>query len=206
MKILLIGPAGSGKGTIGEMVSDYLNISQVSLGHILREVPESHRWYRKINEQMDEGMLVDQDKAAALLKEELEKEKYTGGFVLDGWFRSMENVRLYVPEIDKAFYLSIPRDESVKRLTSRRTCEKCGDIYNIYFSPPREAEICDECGGKLRQRDDDTLEAINERLDIFEEETVPVIEYLKEKGILIEINGLGSPQEVFERVKSVLGI
>ncbi|MBU1132795.1 adenylate kinase, partial [Patescibacteria group bacterium] len=76
----------------------------------------------------------------------------------------------------------------------------------IYFSPPREAEICDECGGKLRQRDDDTLEAINERLDIFEEETVPVIESLKEKGILIEINGLGSPQEVFERVKSVLGI
>ena len=206
MKILLIGPAGSGKGTIGEMVSDYLNIPQVSLGHILREVPESHQWYRKINEQMDEGVLVDQDKAATLLKEELEKEKYTGGFVLDGWFRSMENVRLYVPEIDKAFYLSIPRDESVKRLTSRRTCEECGDIYNIHFSPPREAEICDECGGKLRQRDDDTLEAINERLDIFEEETVPVIEYLKEKGILIEINGLGSPQEVFERVKTALGI
>ena len=206
MKILLIGPAGSGKGTIGEMVSDYLNIPQVSLGHILREVPESHQWYRKINEQMDEGVLVDQDKAAILLKEELEKEKYTGGFVLDGWFRSMENVRLYVPEIDKAFYLSIPRDESVKRLTSRRTCEECGDIYNIHFSPPREAEICDECGGKLRQRDDDTLEAINERLDIFEEETVPVIEYLKEKGILTEINGLGSAQEVFERVKTALGL
>lgn len=206
MKILLIGPAGSGKGTIGEMVSDYLNIPQVSLGHILREVPESHQWYRKINEQMDEGVLVDQDKAATLLKEELEKEKYTGGFVLDGWFRSMENVRLYIPEIDKAFYLSIPRDESVKRLTSRRTCEKCGDIYNIYFSPPRKAEICDECGGKLRQRDDDTPEAINERLDIFEEERVPVIKYLKDKGILTEINGLGSPQEVFERVKSALGI
>lgn len=206
MKILLIGPAGSGKGTIGEMVSDHIGFPQVSLGQILREVPENHPWYERVNEQMEKGELVDQSKMAVLIKEELSKEDYKNGFVLDGWFRSMEDVRHFDPDFDKVIFLNIPRGESIKRLTSRRTCEGCGDVYNIYSNPPKVEGVCDECGGKLTQREDDIPEAIEERLDIFKEETIEVLDYLREKGILIEINAMGTPEEVFDRVTKALGI
>ncbi len=204
MKIVLIGPAGSGKGTIGEMLSDYFHIPQVSVGQMLRELSDSHPWYSTIKKQMEDGVLVDQDKVATLLKEELSKEKYKEGFILDGWFRSMENIRLYFPEIDKFFLLDISPEESIKRLSSRRTCEKCGDIYNLYSNPPKVSDICDECGGRLIQREDDTPKAIQKRLNIFDTDTAEVINYLNEKELLVKIDGEGTPEEVFQLVLRAL--
>lgn len=206
MKILLIGPQGSGKGTIGEKLTDLTGLPIVSSGQTLREIPEGHRWYEEVNDQMNKGILVDQEKVASLLREKLSSDKYKNGFILDGWFRSMKDVRLFDPDFDKAVYLNIPREESIDRLTSRRTCKECGDIYNVHSNPPRQEGVCDECGGELYQRDDDTPEAINKRLNTFESETTPVISMLKEKGILQEVNGVGTYEEVFERVKNALGI
>lgn len=206
MKLLLIGPAGSGKGTIGEMLSESSSIPILSVGQMLREIPKNHFWYEQINRQMEKGELVDQANVASLLRDRLSNDDYKNGFILDGWFRSMEDVKFFDPGFDKAVYLDIPKEESIKRLSSRRTCEECGDVYNIYYNPPKVEGKCDECGGKLVQRDDDTSDGINERLDIFEEETKKVINYLKKKEILVEIDGVGTPQEIFERVKKALGI
>jgi adenylate kinase len=204
MKIVLIGPAGSGKGTIGEMLSEHFNLPQVSLGQTLRDIPESHPWYDLIDKQLKEGVLVDQEKAATILKEELSKDKYKDGFVLDGWFRSMENIRLYFPEVDKFLLLNVSPQESIRRLSSRRTCEKCGDIYNVITRPPTTPGVCDECGGKLVQREDDRPEAIKKRLNIFQNETGEVLKFLKERNMLLQVDGSGTPEEVFQSVLKAL--
>jgi adenylate kinase len=206
MKILMIGPQGSGKGTIGTMISESLNIPLVSTGNLLRNISKDNPWYKEINEQMNSGHLVDQKKVAALLNEELNKEKCRNGFVLDGWYRSMKDVEAYKVSLDKAFYLTISPETTVKRLGSRRTCSKCGEIYNTITpsEKPKIDGICDKCGGKLEQRQDDTEEAILKRLSIFKSETAGVIDYLRENGLLIEIDGEGPPEEVFDRIKGYL--
>lgn len=206
MKILMIGPQGSGKGTIGGMVSESLNIPLISTGSLLRNIDKDHPWYNEINEQMNIGHLVDQKKVAALLDEELKKEECKNGFVLDGWYRSMKDVETYEVALDKAFYLTISPETTVKRLGSRRTCSECGEIYNTVTpsEKPKVDGICDKCGGKLEQRQDDTEEAILKRLSIFNSETAGVIDYLRENGLLIEIDGEGPPKEVFDRIKGYL--
>lgn len=204
MKIVLIGPAGSGKGTIGEMLSDRFNLPQVSLGQILREIPESHPWYSLINKQLQEGVLVDQEKAATILKEELSRGKYENGFILDGWFRSMENIRLYYPEVDKFILLNVSPQESIRRLSSRRTCEKCGAIYNLITRPPVERGVCDDCGGNLVQRNDDKPNAIRKRLEVFRNETGEVLKFLQDRNLLLKVDGSGTPEEVFSLVLEAL--
>ena len=206
MKILMLGPQGSGKGTIGGMIGSFLNIPLISTGNILRSISPDHRWYQEVNDQMKRGDLVDQQKVAKLLEEELSKDIYSKGFVLDGWYRSMKDVDAYEVGLDKAFLLTISAQTTVKRLSSRRTCSDCGKIFNTVTpsEKPKVDGICDKCGGKLVQREDDTEEAIMKRLRIFQEETSDVIEHLKGKGILVEIDGEGPPAEVFDRIKNFL--
>lgn len=204
MKIVLIGPAGSGKGTIGEMLSEKFGLLQVSVGQILREIPDTHPWHDTIKKQMEDGVLADQEKVATLLKEELSKDKYKDGFILDGWFRSMDNINLYFPEVDKFIYLDIPAEESIRRLSSRRTCEVCGYIYNIITRPSKIPSICDDCGGTLVQRDDDTPSAIQKRLDVFNTDTKEVLDFLEDKDLLLRVNGTGTPEEVFDLVIKAL--
>ncbi|MFC1700087.1 adenylate kinase family protein [Patescibacteria group bacterium] len=206
MKVLFIGPQGSGKGTIGEMISEYSGIPIISSGQTLREIPKDHPWYEEINDQMNKGVLVEQSRVAQLLREKLQQDKYNNGFIMDGWFRAQKDVDLFDPGFDKAVYLNISREETLKRLTSRRTCSKCGDIYNTITLPPKVKGVCDECEGELYQRKDDIPEAINKRLDVFEKETLPIIEMLRKNGILIEVDAMETPQEVFEKVKKVLDL
>ena len=206
MKILMMGPQGCGKGTIGAMIGEFLNIPLISTGKILRSLDKNHPWYKKVSDQMISGQLVDQEKVAKLLDEELQQEKYQKGFVLDGWYRSMKDIKLYEVSLDKVFLLTISPETTVKRLSSRRTCSKCGEIYNTITQSekPKVEGVCDKCGGKLEQRQDDTEEAILKRLAIYREETAEVIEYLTEKGILVMIDGEGTPEEVFNTIKPLL--
>jgi len=199
-----MGPQGCGKGTLGSMVSEYCHLPLISTGQILRSLDINHPWYKEVNDRMNDGGLVDQKKVAALLDEELDKEKYKNGFILDGWYRSMKDVETYEVSLDKAFLLNISPETTVKRLGSRRTCPNCGAIYNIITVKPKVEGICDKCGGVLEQRQDDTEEAILKRLDIYHSETSDVIAFLKEKGILIEIDGEGPPKEVFQRIMPYL--
>lgn len=197
MKILLIGPQGCGKGTIGSMLSEHLNIPLISVGHILRELPESHPGKKEIQEHMARGELAPQGLVADLLREETSKDFCKNGFILDGWGRTMIDLHFYDPGFDKVILINISPETSVKRISSRRTCEDCGSVFNIISVPPKIEGICDNCGGKLSQREDDTEEAVKRRLEIYNTETSEVIEYFKKEGKLIEIDGEGSPEEVF---------
>lgn len=206
MKILLLGPQGSGKGTIGELLSERLNIPVISSGNLLRSMNPNHPRYQEIHNLIDEGNLAPQDFIADLIKDKLKELNAEDNFILDGWGRAMIDLSFFDPGFDCVILLTISRETSLKRLTNRRTCEKCGDVYNILSNPPKVENICDECGGKLVQREDDTPEAINERLDIYYTETQEVIDHFKKKGILVEVNAEDSIEEVFKKTLQVLGL
>lgn len=204
MKLLLIGPQGSGKGTVGSKLSDFYKIPIISTGQILRDLSEAHPRKKEIDEILERGELVPQDLVAELLREETSKEESKNGFILDGWGRATIDLKYYDPGFDKVVYLKIPEEESIKRLVSRRTCESCGAIFNTISVPSKVDGICDFCGGNLVQREDDTEEAIRKRLGIFYSETQETIDLFKKQGLLVEVDGTGTPEEVFELAKKAL--
>ena len=204
MKILLVGPPGCGKGTIGKKLSNHLNIPLISAGQILRDLPEKHPRKKEIDYYMGKGDLAPQDLVAELLREKTLPDRCADGYIFDGWGRSLTNLKHYDPDFDKVFYIKIAPETSIKRLSSRRTCESCGAIFNIISVPPKVEGICDLCGGDLIQRDDDIEEAVKRRLEIFNTQTVKVIDYFKELGVLVEIDGSGTPDEVFHLVLNAL--
>jgi adenylate kinase len=205
MKILLIGPVASGKGTIGAKISKELHIPLISVGELLRNLPENHPQKKKINEIMESGELVPQEIVASLLKEEVAKESAKDGFIFDGWGRRKEDLDYFDPGFDKIIYLKVSPETSFKRITARRTCENCEAVYNLISVPPKEPGICDICGGNLVKREDESDETTKRRLEIFEEETRDTIEMFKKQGKLIEIDGEGTPDEEYELVKKALG-
>ncbi len=196
-----MGPVGSGKGTQGELLSAHLSIPLISVGQILREIESDHPWYKEINDSMKSGKLVDQAKVAEILKQTVQHEDYQKGYIMDGWGRALIDLTYFDPEYDKVILIDISPQESVSRLSTRRTCETCGAVYNIVTKPPKEENVCDKCGGELKQRPDDTEQAIMKRLDIYNHETKETIEKFRSEGKLIEVSGEKSPEEVFEDIK-----
>ncbi|MBN1162281.1 nucleoside monophosphate kinase [Patescibacteria group bacterium] len=197
-----MGPQASGKGTIGRMLSEKLKFPLISIGDILRHLPKSHPRYKEVNELMEKGELAPQDLIAELLEYRLAQADCYKGYILDGWYRAMENVRLLDVEPDVVIVLEISEETTIRRISGRRTCTSDGEIYNIYTLPKEELE---ECEGELVQREDDTEEAVKKRLSIYNTETKEVVEYLKNRGTNVrEVNAEGPPEEVFEAVMKVL--
>jgi len=205
MKILLIGPPASGKGTIGERISKDLHIPLISVGSVLRGIPDNHFQKKKISEIMEGGELVPQDIVASLLKEEVAKDTAANGFIFDGWGRRKEDLDYFDPNFDKVIYLKVSPETSFQRISARRTCENCEAVYNLTFIPPKISGVCDLCGGKLTKREDESEETTRRRLEIFEEETKETIEYFKNQGKLVEVDGEGTPDEEYTLVKNALG-
>ena len=206
MKILLIGPPASGKGTVGEKLSQRLNIPLISAGELCRAIPESNPLKNKINEIMEKGELVPQGIVAQLLKEEVSKESANKGFIFDGWGRRKEDLKYFDPGFDRVVLLEISPETALKRIASRRTCEKCFAVFNIESMPPKEPGICDFCGGKVTKREDESEETTKRRLAIFYDETEETIDFYRKAGILLEINAEGSPDQVFDLVLKALGL
>lgn len=201
MKILFLGPQGSGKGTVGKIISKELGLPHIEVGKVLRDLPESHPRYKELHELMDAGHLAPQDFVAELLKNRVKESDCANGFIFDGWCRSMVDLTYFDPGFDIVIVLTISYETSKTRVTGRRMCDTDGKIYNIYTLPQEELA---KCKGNLTQREDDTEEALKKRLEIYATNTQEVINHYKEKGILYEVSAEEMPDIVAENVLAVL--
>ncbi|MBN1785881.1 MAG: adenylate kinase [Candidatus Methanofastidiosa archaeon] len=213
MKIILLGKPGGGKGTQATLLKEKLDVPQISTGDILREaVKKGTPLGKKAKEYMDAGKLVPDELIKGLVEERLLQDDTKGGFIFDGFPRTLRQAEDLEEisertgiSIDKVVYIDVPTQNIVKRLSGRRSCG-CGAVYHIESKPPKRQGICDVCSGKLYQRDDDKEDVINNRIEQYEAQTMPLIEYYKNEGILVTINGDQSINDVFKDIIKGLGI
>ena len=201
MKILIQGPPASGKGTQARRLSEYLNIPKFSTGDLLRKMPKDHPRYAENKKIMDTGGLSPNDLVADLMKSTLSEVDSGVGYILDGYARRLGQIELFEPELDMVIVINIPNEEILKRITGRRICQADGKIYNIFTLSSEELK---GCPGELVIRDDDREEVVKERIERYEEDTIPVINYFREKGFVTDVDGTVSPEEVFEQIKSAV--
>lgn len=203
--IVLLGPPGSGKGTQGEKLSDELGYIRLSTGDMLREaVRNQTELGKKAKEFMDAGALVPNDLIIGLMKEKIAQA--SGGVILDGFPRTVEQADALAEQldVDLALNLDVDDEELISRLTKRRSCPQCNAVYHLVSKPPMKEGICDKCGSELYQRDDDTEATVSNRLKVYRENTMPLIDYYAGKGTLVTIKGIGSIDEIFAKVKETV--
>lgn len=203
LRIALFGPQGAGKGTQAEMLAKKYNLPVLSTGEVFRkEIKEQTELGKLASDLINRGQLVPDETTNGIVLGELRAPKYQNGFILDGYPRNMNQLAVLEKNIslDWAILLLISDEEVQKRLAGRRVCPNCGAIFNIINKPPKKDGVCDVCGGKLITRDDDKPEAIAKRLQIYHRETEPIINYYAGKEKLIEVDGSGTIEKVFEEI------
>jgi adenylate kinase len=213
MRLVLLGAPGAGKGTQAKKLIEKYSIPQISTGDILRKaVADGTPLGKEAKSYMDSGGLVPDSVVIGLVKERLAQDDCKTGYILDGFPRTtpqaeeLDNVLSGMNSpLDVALSVDVDKDDLMKRLTGRRTCKNCQQMYNIYFSAPQKDGVCDKCGGELYQRDDDKEDTIRNRLDVYEKSTAPLIDYYKSKGILKSVSGVGSIDDIFNQIVSILG-
>ncbi len=204
MRVVLMGPPGAGKGTQARQLEQKHGVPQVSTGDILREaVQQGTELGVRAKTYMDRGELVPDELVAGLVAERLAAPDCQSGFILDGFPRTVAQAEIlthYLEErgkpLDAVISIQVPQEEVLRRLSGRRVCQKCGAMYHKVFSPPAQEGVCDQCGGDLYQRSDDREETIKARLEVYERSTAPLLAYYRQKGLLCEVAGVGSFEEV----------
>ena len=195
MKIILLGPPGAGKGTIAKALMQLDGSVQISTGDILRAaIAEGTELGKRVEAVMAAGNLVTDDLIMEIMEQRLQQEDCQQGYLLDGFPRTIpqaEALKMLLAKLgeklDCALELDIARDVIIDRLTTRRTCTNCGEIYNVKFRPPKVEGICDVCGNAIVQRDDETEEAIENRLQVYNEQTAPLVEFYRDEGLLVSV-------------------
>jgi adenylate kinase len=195
MNIILLGPPGAGKGTIAKALNKYDGSVQISTGDILRRaVVAGTELGKKVETAMTSGNLVTDDVIMGIMEQRLLEDDCKKGYLLDGFPRTIvqaDALKILLEKMDEkldcVLELIIPRDTIIERLTTRRTCNKCGEIYNVKFKPSKVDGVCDACGGDIVQRDDETQQAINNRLEVYEAQTAPLVEYYRKEGSLLSV-------------------
>ena len=195
--IVLIGPPASGKGTQAVMLRKLLDLPHVASGDLFREnLKNETELGRQAKVYMDRGELVPDDVTIAMVMERLSRPDCAGGAILDGFPRTIAQAEALDRalaelghEISVVPYFAVPEEELVERVSGRRLCRVCGESYHVRFNPPQQPGVCDNDGGELYQRDDDKPETVRKRLEVYWEQTSPLIDYYRAKGILAEING-----------------
>jgi adenylate kinase len=213
MKIILLGPPGAGKGTQAKWLVEKYGIPQISTGDMLRAaLKEGTPLGLEAKKFMDAGGLVPDSVVVGLVKERIAKPDVGGGFMLDGFPRTVEQAReldsmlgAAGQKIDHVVSIEVPDSELIARLAGRRTCRSCGAGRHVIFDPPKREGICDKCGGELYQRSDDNEATVKARLKTYESQTKPLIEYYEKEGKLWHIDGVGKMDEVLNRIEKVLG-
>ena len=214
MNIILMGPPGAGKGTqAANLVKEY-GLTHISTGDIFRKALKEQTKYGVIAKYfMQFGHLVPDDYTIQMVREYLQENEFPNGFVLDGFPRTIIQARElesiakeFKFNIDAVINLDIELDRLVPRLSGRRTCKECGASFHIEYNPPKVEGVCDVCGGELYQRPDESEEAVKVRLDTYEKQTRPLIDYYTMKGQITNINGDQSMEDVFKDIKASLGV
>ena len=213
MRVVLLGPPGGGKGTQAQKLIEKFKMPQVSTGDLFRAaVKNQTELGKKAKEYMDKGQLVPDEIVIGMVKERMAKDDCKKGFILDGFPRTIgqaEALDKMLPELkmklDAVVEIAVPDQEVVKRLSGRRTCTKCGAMYHMEFNAPKTAGKCDKCGSELYQRDDDNEKTIKSRLDVYHNQTSPLINYYQKKGIYKKVEGTGDINNIFKNVVKALG-
>jgi adenylate kinase len=206
--VLLLGAPGAGKGTQSKRLADAFDIEHVTTGDALRsnkdmDIGHMDTEYDTPRAYMEAGELVPDAVVNEIVKTALQS---ADGYVLDGYPRNLDQAEYLseITDLDAVVFLDVSEEELVDRLTGRRVCDDCGTNYHVEFSPPATEGVCDDCGGDLIQRDDDTEDTVRDRLDVYEENTEPVVDHYREAGVLVEVDGEGTPDEVFEAISDAV--
>jgi len=205
-RVLILGPPGAGKGTQSANIADEYGVAHVTTGDALRankdmDISDMDTEYDTPRAYMEAGDLVPDEVVDAIVEEALSE---AGGFVLDGYPRNLAQAETLegMTDLDVVLALSVSREELVDRLTGRRVCDDCGRNYHVEFDPPEKEGVCDGCGGKLIQREDDQRESVENRLDVFEENTAPVIDHYDDHEGFVAIDGEQSPGAVWADIRA----
>ena len=212
MRVVLVGPPGAGKGTQAQFLASHLSIPKISTGDIFRDnVSHGTALGRRAQAYMERGDLVPDEVTIAMVTDRLADEDAQAGFLLDGFPRNVPQAETlkkmllsWDTRLDVVLELVVDDDEVVRRLSGRRTCRRCGRIWHESFDPPLVAGICDDCGGELFQRDDDLEETIRHRLEVYQEQTTPLISFYADEGTLLGLDATGPVDEITERALRAL--
>ena len=213
MKLILLGAPGAGKGTQAEKICEKLNIPAISTGNIIRAaLKNGTEMGLKAKSYMDAGQLVPDEVVIGIIKDRLKDDDCKNGFLLDGFPRTVyqaekldEFLAARDSKIDKVLDIAVEKEELITRLTGRRVCKACGASFHVVNIPPKKEGVCDFCGGELIQRADDNLETVTNRIDVYEAQTMPLIDYYEKAGNLVHIDGSTGLESVFADIVAALG-
>lgn len=212
MKIIMLGAPGAGKGTQAKKIAGKYNIPHISTGDIFRaNIKNGTELGKKAKTYMDQGLLVPDELVVDLVVDRVNQEDCAGGYVLDGFPRTIPQAEALTEALEKlgqkmdyAIDVDVPDENIVNRMSGRRACVGCGATYHMVYAPPKQEGICDTCGKELILRDDDKPETVQKRLNVYHEQTQPLIEYYTREGILRTVDGTIDIEEVFEQIVKLL--
>jgi adenylate kinase len=202
--LVLLGPPGAGKGTQAQAISEKWNLPHISSGDIFRQNLKEETELGKLAKGfIERGELVPDDVTISMIRDRLSRQDCAGGALLDGFPRTPAQadalagmLEEFGGKVDAVPYIAVPDEVLIERLTGRWTCRKCGAVYHQLFNPPSKPGVCDACGGELYQREDDKVETVTNRIQVYFKQTMPLIEYYKDAGLLLEIDGTLSIEDV----------
>src|SRR5215207_10818838 len=212
LNLVMLGPPGAGKGTQGRRLVEDFGLAYIATGDMLREhVKENTELGKEAKEHMSGGGLVPDDLVIKMISVRVDAEDAQDGFILDGFPRNVAQADALAEMLDShgrrltaVLLIDAPNDEVIRRLGGRRVCVKAGHTYHVEFDPPKREGVCDQDGSRLEQREDDKEQTIRKRLDVYHENTEPLIEYYEEKGVLRRFDGARNPTEVHDHIRAVL--
>ena len=208
-RVIFLGAPGAGKGTQARRLAAEAGVPQVATGDMLREaVAEGTRLGLEAQGYMDSGALVPDEVVIGLVDERLAKPDAAGGYVLDGFPRTVAQAEALDgllerrrQRLDRVIFFDVSRPELIRRLTGRRICRQCGAAFHLVSAPPTSAGRCDQCGGELYQREDDAEATVTRRLDVYETQTAPLLDYYLRRGLLVRVAGEGAMEDVADRIR-----